>query len=76
MLNLSKLLLRSAEIHEESWNDTECRYKIDLDRAISEGRNVLKISEKYHEIVYMLLVNCWNESIQWAKTFRKKEVNE
>jgi hypothetical protein len=66
MKSLAKVILRSAEIREASWN--EDKYDKSIWDATIEAIDKLKLShEKYGIPSYLLLLYCWNDILEWAQ---------
>ena len=64
---LQQALKRAAEIRELSWSAEEKQYKVSLQDACDSACAEVGFDTRANFVVFMLLTNCWNESLEWAE---------
>lgn len=84
-LNFKKLILESAKIHEESWEDDVEEYKYDIREAIEIAAGKKSPGKTFEELfschqfaypTYLLLTCCWNDALAWAENANNKVENK
>lgn len=74
---LSTLIQRAAEIHEKSYQPArgmtyEGGYSVPIEVAAHRATREVGGSWELARIVYLLLINSWNDSLEWAEYVRSK----
>ena len=64
--DLANLIKETARLQEESWNSK--KYNLTLREAIIAA----SVPNEWSEIVFLLLVLCWNDALAWAEEQSRK----
>lgn len=67
----ANLVLLAAKIREESWDEKECKYNINIEDACIKATKELKIDEAFWYPIYLSFL-CWNDVIAWAEHIKKR----
>ena len=73
---MAEIVLRSAELREKSWSSLREEYSISFRKAIAVSIVEHKQSKDMIYPLYMLMMNHWNEVIDWARDVVNKSEKE
>ena len=72
---LAQAIKLTEKIREESYDSVSQEYKTYNMEAYFKAAEKLNLDKADYTIVYMLIVNSWNESIDWADAYIEKYSN-
>ncbi len=72
---LAQAIKLTEKIKEESYDSVSLKYKTGNLEAYFKTAEKLNLDIADYTIMYMLLVNSWNESIEWADAYIEKYSN-
>lgn len=62
----AKILIRGAEIRENSFDTVEKRYKLNCQDACAQAAKEISIDEELGHILGLALDGWWNDALDWA----------
>ena len=72
---LAQAIKLTEKIREESYDSKKMEYKTGNLKSYFKTAKKLNLDKLDYIIVYLLIVNSWNESIDWADAYIEKYGN-